>query len=68
MEGQTILKIRDSISGGIQARIIILFDDNDSIVSIYGLDIVSGITNSKNNELLKLVNKLNSNYTYYKFT
>lgn len=67
VEGQTILEIMDSIGGGIKTRIVIIFDDSDSMISIYGVDIVSGISDSKNNELLKLVNKLNSNYTFYKF-
>lgn len=66
-EGETIVEIRESLDGGIKARIGVIFNANDSLVSILGLDFMGAINHSKRNQLLDLVNELNNAYTYFKF-
>lgn len=63
----TVVDIRESLDGGIKARVGVIFHKEDTLVSIIGLDFMGSINQSKRNQLLDLVNELNNSYTYYKF-
>ncbi|MDB2049848.1 hypothetical protein [Clostridium perfringens] len=65
--GQTIVELNEVLEGGIKARLGILFNETDSLISVIALDFIGGINSSKRNKILDLVNELNSGYSYYKF-
>lgn len=66
-EGQTLIDIRESLEGGIKARIGVLFDADDRMISVYALDFIGGVNPTKRSYLIDLINEINNKYTYYKF-
>ena len=65
--GETLVEIRESLNCGAKLRIGVIFDKEDSMVSIYGMDFIQGINPTKKNYMYEAVNDLNNKYTYYKF-
>lgn len=65
--GETLVEIREGLKCGAKLRIVAIFDKEDSMVSIYGMDFVQGINPTKKNYMYETVNDLNNRYTYYKF-
>lgn len=65
--GDTLIDIRESLDGGIKARIGVIFDNDDKMISVLALDFIGGINPSKRNYLIDLVNEINNKYTYFKF-
>lgn len=65
--GDTLIDMRESLDGGINARIGVIFSNDDKMISVYGLDFIGGINPSKRNYLIDLVNEINNKYTYFKF-
>ena len=67
VEGETFVEMIPPSEGGIKARIGVIFNKNDSLVSIWCLNFIDGVNPSKRNQILDLINELNANYTYFKF-
>lgn len=65
--GETIVEIREQLKSGIRLRLLVIFNREDSMVSIYGADFIQGINPIKKNYLYEAVNDLNYKYTYYKY-
>jgi hypothetical protein len=66
-EGDILLEIRQGLKSGTKVRILVCFNKDDTMVSVYGLNYVLGINPSKRSYLYETVNDLNSKYTYFKF-
>jgi len=65
--GETIVETVQSLNSGLKLRMVIIFGEDDGIVSIYGLDFVSAINPARKNYIYELLNELNKKYTYYKY-
>lgn len=65
--GESLVQFRQSIKGGPVMNLMVIFDSEDSLVSIYGENFVTGINPSKKVYLYELLNNLNAKYTYFKF-
>ena len=65
--GNTLVEIRESLKCGTKLRVIVIFNKEDSMVSMYGIDFVQGINPTKRNYMYEAINDLNNKYTYYKF-
>ena len=66
-DGNVLVEIRESLECGAKLRIGVVFDKEDSMVSIYGLEFIQGVNPSKKSYMYESINDLNSTYTYYKF-
>lgn len=66
-DGSTTLQIRETLKSGARIRILVVFNKNNSLVSIYGGDFITGINPGKKDYMYEAVNELNSKYTYLKF-
>lgn len=66
-EGATLVEIREGLKSGGRLRILVIFDEDESMVSIYGGDFITGISPVKINYMYEAVNNLNIKYTYYKY-
>lgn len=66
-DGDSIVEFTESLDCGTKMRILVLFNKDDLMVSIYGLDFIQGINPEKKNDIYEAINKLNSEYSYFKY-
>lgn len=64
---KTSVEIRETLKCGAKLRILIIFDKEDSLVGVFGLDFIQGINPTRRNYMYETINDLNDKYTYYKY-
>lgn len=64
--GTIIAEIREQLKSGGRLRMLVVFDEEDSMVSIYGGDFITGISPNKMDYMYEVINELNSK-TFFKY-
>lgn len=67
-DNDTYIEIRETLKSGIKVRIGIVFNEDDTLISIYVIDLVTIMDISKKNLILNKINELNNHYSILKFT
>lgn len=66
-DGKTIAQFKQKLKCGVGAEGLVLFNENDTLVSIYMFDYINYNNLGKKEFILDKINELNKAYTYLKF-
>lgn len=66
-DGETYFQFNQKLNSGPNIKILTIFNPEDTMVSIYALDYVNLVNTTRKDYMYRLLNDLNSKYTYHKF-
>lgn len=66
-KGSVCFQFNQKLKSGPNGRIVAIFNDTNSLVSIYALDYVTLTNTTRKDYMYKLLNEINNKYTFFKF-
>lgn len=66
-DGAVCFQFNQKLKTGPNGRVMVIFNSEDTLVSIYALDYVTLVNTARKDYMYRLLNDLNSKYTYFKF-